>query len=81
MVRILLFILLSTFVIMTGCTKATTPVELTAVQGDWQFDKARYLTSLHQRYKNPDELKKMLGLYEFAKKNGTPVMTDITIAS
>jgi hypothetical protein len=74
-----LSILLLMLCIMMGCTKGNSPPELTRVQGDWQFDEARYVEALRARHKEPAEFKKMLGLYEFAKKNGTPVMTDITI--
>jgi hypothetical protein len=65
---------------LIGCTKAEPPQELLTVQGKWQFDEAGYLNSLRARCKNPEELKKRVGLYEFAKQNGTPVMTDITIS-
>jgi hypothetical protein len=73
-------ILLTMLACLDGCAKSKPPPELSTVQGDWQFDEAGYLDSLRVRYKDPEELKKMVGLYEFAKKNGTPVMTDITIS-
>jgi hypothetical protein len=79
MLRISSFILISTLVV-AGCTKSKPPVELAGVQGNWQFDETRYLASLRERHKDPEELKKMIGFYEFAKKNGTPVMTDIAIS-
>src|SRR5262245_18074183 len=77
--RITLSILLTMLACLIGCTKSKAPPELSTVQGNWQFDEAGYLSSLRARYKDPEELKKMIGLYEVAKKNGTPVMTDITI--
>jgi hypothetical protein len=80
MQRITLPILLTMFAGLIGCTKSKTPRELSTVQGDWLFDEAGYVGFLRSRYKDPEELKKMVGLYEFAKKNGTPVMTDIAIS-
>jgi hypothetical protein len=74
-----LSILLLMLCIMIGCTKSSTPPELVGFQGDWQFDESRYVEALRARHKEPEEFEKMLGFYEFTKKNGTPVMTDITI--
>ena len=78
--RITFSILLAVLACLIGCTKSKPPQELSIVQGDWHFDEAAYLESMRARYKEPDELKKMVGLYEFARQNGTPVMTDITIS-
>ena len=78
--RITFPILLTVLACLIGCTKSTPPQELSTVQGDWHFDEAAYLESMRVRYQEPNELKKMVGLYEFAKKNGTSVMTDITIS-
>jgi hypothetical protein len=78
--RVTLLILLTITACLVGCTKSTAPTELTAIQGNWQFDEAAHLESMRARFTDPGELQKMVDLYEFAKKNGTPVMTDITIS-
>lgn len=75
-----LSILLAMLACLVGCTKSNTPAELSTVQGSWKFDEIGYLESLRARHKAPEDLKKMVDLYGFAKKNGTPVMTDITIS-
>jgi hypothetical protein len=63
-----------------GCTNSKTTSELSAIQGNWRFDESRYLESLRAHYTDPNEFKKFAELYDFAKKNGTPVMTDIKIS-
>jgi hypothetical protein len=78
--RLTFSILLTSLACLLGCAKPETPTELSTVQGDWRFDEASYLESMRTHYKDPGEFKKIMDLYELAKKLGKPVMTDITIS-
>src|SRR5687768_13420542 len=64
--------------VLSGLAACNRLPELAAIQGEWKFDEAAYVQSLHDRYSGRD-LKLALEIWELGKTHHRPYMSDLSI--